>query len=144
MKASDNDEAETVRSQVFYSLPNSNRFTINSQTGVISSIGSLDYETQSSYTLIVEAIDSAIDRRTGTATVNIQVNDVQDNVPLFVETAVSGNVFENANIGTVVVTLTVIYITFFQTSSLSCNFCHLFISFACYPWEENISSKRNR
>lgn len=70
-------------------------------------MGSLDYETQSLYVLIVQAIDSSIDRRTGTATVSIQVIDVQDNVPLFVETSVTAQVNENANIGTVVVSLTV-------------------------------------
>ncbi|WAQ95445.1 FAT4-like protein [Mya arenaria] len=103
VSANDIDQAGTVNSQVFYSLPNSNRFTINSQTGQITVIGSLDYETQNQYVLIAEASDSAIDRRTGTATVTVNVRDIQDQVPLFVETSVSANVPESANIGTVAI-----------------------------------------
>lgn len=67
----------------------------------------------------MQAIDSSIDRRTGTATVSIQVIDVQDNVPLFVETSVTAQVNENANIGTVVVSLTV-SLSFFTVSLFSC------------------------
>lgn len=67
----------------------------------------------------MQAIDSSIDRRTGTATVSIQVIDVQDNVPLFVETSVTAQVNENANIGTVVISLTV-SLSFFTVSLFSC------------------------
>ena len=67
----------------------------------------MDYETQSQYILIVEAIDSPIDRRTGTATVTINVIDVQDEIPIFVQVTVSTTVNENANLGTVVAAVTV-------------------------------------
>ena len=84
------------------------RFTINSQSGEISTLGFLDYETQSQYVLNVVASDSTqIDRRTGTTSVTINVRDVQDQVPLFVDTQVSTTVNENANVGTFIVSLTV-------------------------------------
>ena len=83
------------------------RFTINSQSGEISSTRTLDYEAQSQYVLIVEAIDSPVDRRTGTATVTINVLDVQDSIPIFTEVSISTSVNENANLGSVVTTVTV-------------------------------------
>ncbi|KAH3873306.1 hypothetical protein DPMN_036538, partial [Dreissena polymorpha] len=105
--ATDNDQAGTVNSQITYRLPNiNNRFTINANTGQISVIGSLDYETQSQYAFIVEAVDSASDSRTGTASVSIRVIDIQDNVPLFVETSVTVTVAESATIGTTIVRVT--------------------------------------
>lgn len=106
-QATDNDQANTLNSQVFYRLPNTNQFTINQQTGAITTVSSLDYETRNQYVLIVEASDSAASPRTGTTTVTINVQDVQDRIPLFVETAVTASVRENAGTGTFVIAMTV-------------------------------------
>ena len=83
------------------------RFTINSQSGEISTVQALDYESQSQYVLQVEAIDSAVDRRVGTSSVTVNVIDVQDEIPIFVQVSISTSVNENANLGTVVATVTV-------------------------------------
>jgi hypothetical protein len=111
LQARDNDQADTLNSQVFYQLPSFGQsglpFTINSQSGEISTLSPLNYETRSQYVFIVEAVDSPIDRRTGTATVTVNVNDLQDQVPLFVETSVTETVNENVPIGTAVALLTV-------------------------------------
>ena len=113
LQARDNDQENTLNSQVFYQLPFFSQldqpFSINSQTGEISTIRSLDYETRSQYILIVQAVDGPVDKRTGTATVTVNVNDVQDQVPLFVETSVSVTVDENVPIGNVVASLTVCF-----------------------------------
>ena len=90
------------------------RFTINSVSGEISTTRSLDYESQSQYILIVEAIDSPIDRLTGTATVTVNVIDVQDSIPIFTQVSISTSVNENANLGSVVTSVTV-SIVFFRT-----------------------------
>ena len=83
-------------------------------SGEISTTRSLDYESQSQYILIVEAIDSPIDRLTGTATVTVNVIDVQDSIPIFTQVSISTSVNENANLGSVVTSITV-SIVFFRT-----------------------------
>ena len=81
-------------------------------SGEISTTRSLDYESQSQYILIVEAIDSPIDRLTGTATVTVNVIDVQDSIPIFTQVSISTSVNENANLGSVVTSITVSIIVF--------------------------------
>ena len=81
-------------------------FTINANSGQITTVQPLDYEAQSQYLLVVEAQDSAVDRRSSTATVTINVLDVEDNVPIFVRTLYEANVPENDN-SALVTTVTV-------------------------------------
>eukprot|EP00057_Strongylocentrotus_purpuratus_P002283 XP_003724198.1 PREDICTED: protocadherin Fat 4 [Strongylocentrotus purpuratus] len=60
-------------------------FQINIVTGMISTTTALDWETISEYTLIVTATDqSPTEPRTGTATVIVSVNDINDGAPMFV------------------------------------------------------------
>ncbi|XP_030835681.1 cadherin-23 isoform X4 [Strongylocentrotus purpuratus] len=60
-------------------------FQINPETGMISTTTALDWETISEYTLIVTATDqSPTEPRTGTATVIVSVNDINDGAPMFV------------------------------------------------------------
>ena len=56
-------------------------FSINSLTGVVSVMMTLDYERQSLYTLIVEAVDGGTSPNTAYATMNIRITDVNDNAP---------------------------------------------------------------
>ena len=73
VSAMDDDEDDTVE----YSITGggeAGKFDIDSSTGQITVVGSLDYDTDSSYALTVEASD---DRGgTGTATVNIYVQPI--------------------------------------------------------------------
>jgi hypothetical protein len=71
------------------------RFRINGNTGAITTLQPLDYETQRTYYFLVLARDSAVDSRTGTATITINVQDVQDSVPIFTETNYAVSVPEN-------------------------------------------------
>lgn len=107
LQAIDSDLDGSVNSQVFYSLPASSSFSIDSTTGEISTIFPLDYESRNEYVFIVSAIDSALDSRTGTASVIISVIDVQDQIPRFIETTVSIEVAETTSVGTVVASLQV-------------------------------------
>ncbi|RXM29774.1 Cadherin-23 [Acipenser ruthenus] len=72
------------------------KFSVGFRDGVIQTVVSLDRETQASYTLIIEAIDNgpAGSRRTGTATVNIIVQDVNDNRPIFLQNSYETSVLE--------------------------------------------------
>ncbi|XP_046579034.1 cadherin-99C-like [Haliotis rubra] len=94
VSANDQDEPDTVNSQMFYSL-SAEKFTINSQSGEITTTEALDYETQKVHYVLVIARDSAVDSRSGTTTVTINVQDKQDNVPIFVQSLYEPKVPEN-------------------------------------------------
>ena len=63
-------------------------FTINNETGRLSLIGNLDWEKQGYYDLVANAIDGNSGdrvRRTSTCHVIIDVIDVNDNPPQFLQ-----------------------------------------------------------
>ncbi|XP_069754250.1 protocadherin Fat 1-like [Narcine bancroftii] len=77
-------------------------FSIEFKAGVLSVIDSLDYERQTKYVLTVRATDSV----TGfyaEAIIEINVEDVNDNIPTFIETVYSATISEASAIGTSVV-----------------------------------------
>ncbi|XP_041050271.1 uncharacterized protein LOC121281393 [Carcharodon carcharias] len=65
----------------------------------------LDREQQSSFELILTAIDGGIPHRTGTAQIIITVADVSDNAPVFDHETYRASVVENAPKGTLVIKL---------------------------------------
>ena len=79
-----------------------NRFEIDATDGTVRVIQSLDFEMVSNYTLIIAATDSATGF-SSTATAEITVTDINDNVPMF--TAIPSNISIPANspIGSVIV-----------------------------------------
>ncbi|GFR89573.1 protocadherin Fat 4 [Elysia marginata] len=94
VSAVDADEAGNPNSQVTYYL-DSLRFTVNLQSGIISTIAALDFEDTSLYEIPIIARDTAILTRSATSTVTIRVTDVQDNVPLFTQASYVATVPEN-------------------------------------------------
>lgn len=62
--------------------------------------GALDSETTPSYALVIEALDGGVPPLKGTMTVNIVIQDVNDNQPVFNQTRYFGVVPENATVGT--------------------------------------------
>ncbi|KAL5011815.1 hypothetical protein ScPMuIL_010366 [Solemya velum] len=83
-KVSAVDSDSGVNSDLIYSIRDDQSiFEINSTTGKIVSKQILDRESKSMYTLVVIAIDSGTTRNTGTGTVTIFVEDVNDNLPIF-------------------------------------------------------------
>lgn len=75
-------------------------FQINQYSGVITTQKSIDYETTASYTLIVQAINMA--GMASNATLLIQVQDENDNPPIFQQLRYYGSISEAAPVNSVV------------------------------------------
>ena len=71
-----------------------NRFNINAGSGEIRTGGALDYEQQSQYVFLARVIDSGNPSQSSTIQVTVNVNDLNDNIPLFVEQVYTGEVVE--------------------------------------------------
>ena len=80
-----NDEDENLNGDVVYSLLNySDVFKINSDTGVLSTVSTLDHESKDLYTVIAQACDRGTPSRLcSNVTVTISVTDVNDITPSF-------------------------------------------------------------
>lgn len=81
-----------------------NIFTINPRTGQVSVAAELDRETTPVYTLIVLAVDTGTPPATGSTTVIVNLEDINDNGPTL--TSAYAEVMENQRAGTAVSTLT--------------------------------------
>ncbi|CAL8308671.1 protocadherin alpha-C2 [Gadus morhua] len=95
-----------------YFLSESDSFSIDIQTGsdgskyvdlVLNS--DLDREQRGLQTLILTAVDGGVPARSGTASIVINVLDINDNAPVFNQSVYTVNVTENASLGSVVMTL---------------------------------------
>lgn len=62
--------------------------------------GFLDRETTSAYSLVIEALDGGSPPLRGRMTVNITIQDVNDNQPIFNQSSYSATIPENATVGT--------------------------------------------
>jgi len=78
-------------------------FTVNENTGVISTNALLDRESQDFYSFTVTATDSG--GRYSLATVNVTVSDVNDNSPVCGESVYAGSVAESAAVATSVISV---------------------------------------
>lgn len=93
-------QSESQRETLF------NTFSIDSQSGWISTLTNLDHETSSSYVFTVVASDfGEITSFSATATVTVVVTDVNDNPPRFLEQRYFGSVQEGSPPGEVVAAL---------------------------------------
>ena len=110
--ATDGDSG--VNGQFLYSIASvsptgsSNLFTINGNSGLISTVQRLDYEAKNLHTIVVLAKDQGTSPRTGSSTVNIRVKDLQDEIPLFTSENYERSVAENSGVGTEVLQVTAI------------------------------------
>ncbi|XP_006867992.1 PREDICTED: protocadherin-23-like [Chrysochloris asiatica] len=92
-----------------YSILSGNQrdtFQIDKWTGVITTSVSLDYESTSSYSLIVEATDKGMPQLSATSLVRIRVIDINDNAPTFLPSE-AVEVAENSLPGVVVTRVSV-------------------------------------
>ncbi|MGH0173597.1 UNVERIFIED_CONTAM: hypothetical protein FKN15_066041 [Acipenser sinensis] len=84
-------------------------FSVNSVTGDLSVLQTLDFETLSAagatYTFIVEAMDSGGSMPPGLATVTVKIMDMNDYSPVFRQALYRGMVAPNAVKGTVITTV---------------------------------------
>lgn len=106
--ANDSDSGENARIQ--YTLVTINSlFSVDSNTGELSVLGDLDRENRSSYMLQVMASDQGSPPLGSTCRVDILVNDVNDNPPIFTQprdgTRAIVSIDENAAVGMLVYTV---------------------------------------
>ncbi|XP_072352995.1 protocadherin Fat 1a isoform X3 [Scyliorhinus torazame] len=91
--------------RVIYSITDGdpfNQFTINFNTGVVSVVSSLDFEMHPAYKLTVRATDSLTGSH-AEVFVDIVVEDVNDNTPVFTERKYTATLSEASVVGTSVV-----------------------------------------
>ena len=77
-------------------------FAINPLSGAITLNGALNFETASSYTLLVTATDRGSPARSSAVTVSVTVTDVNDNTPLFGAGSYHANLFADLTAGSIV------------------------------------------
>lgn len=77
----------------------SRHFGVDRRTGSVTAKVSLDRENQSRYRFVVLAVDGGTPQRTGTATVEVAVLDVNDERPVFAAASYSLAVRENQRAG---------------------------------------------
>lgn len=73
----------------------------------------LDYEVKQRHVILVLGVDGGVSSRTGTATVTINVQDVQDMIPLFTETNIERSIPERQPVSTSVAQVVVCITNFF-------------------------------
>lgn len=97
------DQDSGTSGQIIYTITrqeNDNAFYIDSNTGQIFNKGNIDYETRQSYLLTVTVTDKGVPAKFSTATVNIQVNDLNDNTPVMAD--VEKSILEDKSVNFVV------------------------------------------
>ncbi|XP_031655229.1 cadherin-23 [Oncorhynchus kisutch] len=102
LNCSDNDAGLNAELSYFITGGNQDgKFSVGFRDGVVRTVVGLDRETQATYSLVIEAIDNgpAGSRRTGTATVFVEVLDVNDNRPIFLQNSYETSILENVPIG---------------------------------------------
>ncbi|XP_069049414.1 protocadherin Fat 1 isoform X3 [Lepisosteus oculatus] len=95
-----------VNAEISYSIISGNehgKFSIDSETGDIFVIESLDYEMSHEYYLTVEATDGGTPSLSDVATVNINLTDINDNSPVFNQEVYSAVISEDAELGKTVI-----------------------------------------
>ncbi|XP_008547987.1 protein dachsous isoform X1 [Microplitis demolitor] len=97
VKATDVDEG--VNSVIKYSLKNSTWFSIDEDTGLISTVTHVDCETDPSPNLVVIATDTGRPSLSGTAIVRVTVHDLNDNEPIFEKPLYNTSVPEDLPVG---------------------------------------------
>ncbi|XP_062342187.1 protocadherin gamma-C5-like [Osmerus eperlanus] len=82
-------------------------FAVNRESGEITVVGTLDYETSKSYTFDVRAKDKGNPELEGHASVQVDILDENDNAPAVILTSLPSPVKENAPLGTVIALINV-------------------------------------
>uniref|UniRef100_A0A8C2JQ89 FAT atypical cadherin 1b n=1 Tax=Cyprinus carpio TaxID=7962 RepID=A0A8C2JQ89_CYPCA len=93
------------QSTIYYQIKEGNvnsAFDINPNSGAVITRKKLDFETLSSYKLIVQGSDMA--ERSSSVTVNIHLKDENDNAPVFTQPEFTGFISESAIVRSVVLT----------------------------------------
>ncbi|XP_045903065.1 protocadherin Fat 4-like isoform X1 [Micropterus dolomieu] len=103
------DKDSSFNKEIRYSLTGGEgRFSIDPVSGMVSVAGALDRETKAEYNLLVVAEDQGRPARSATATLLVQVSDINDNVPKFSEAEYQVEVLETETVGTSVLALSAV------------------------------------
>ncbi|XP_042697901.2 protocadherin Fat 1 isoform X7 [Chrysemys picta bellii] len=97
-----------ANAEITYSIVSGNehgKFSIDSATGAIFIIESLDYESSHEYYLTVEATDGGTPSLSDVVTVNINVTDINDNTPVFSQDTYTAVISEDAMLEQSVITV---------------------------------------
>lgn len=98
-----------VNAEISYTIIAGNehrKFGIETETGLVSVTGKLDFERAKEYFLTIQAQDGGTPPLSNHATVNISIMDVNDNVPIFTQLSYGASVNENSLVGSSIITLT--------------------------------------
>ncbi|CAL9706524.1 unnamed protein product [Knipowitschia caucasica] len=109
LRVSASDMDENKNGLVHYSVSEGNeegQFGIDSSTGQVTLIGKLDYETSSSYSLKIIAVDAGAVPLSSSCLLSISILDENDNSPAFPKSSLSVDVLENMRIGELVASVT--------------------------------------
>uniref|UniRef100_A0A3B4X9Z1 Cadherin domain-containing protein n=1 Tax=Seriola lalandi dorsalis TaxID=1841481 RepID=A0A3B4X9Z1_SERLL len=107
LSAVDPDEGPNGR--IRYSLKGGEgRFSVDPVSGVVSVAGALDRETKAEYNLQVVAEDQGRPARSSTATLLVQVSDINDNIPEFSKAEYQAEVSEIESVGMSLLTLSAV------------------------------------
>ncbi|XP_037327747.2 protocadherin Fat 4 [Pungitius pungitius] len=100
------DKDSGFNGEIRYSLRGGQgRFSVDPVSGTLSVGGALDREAEAEYNLVLVAEDQGRPSRSATASLLVQVTDVNDNVPEFSQAEYRANVFETESVGTSLLTL---------------------------------------
>ncbi|XP_061523757.1 cadherin EGF LAG seven-pass G-type receptor 1 isoform X2 [Phycodurus eques] len=109
LKATDPDDGEAGRleysMEALFDSRSNDFFTIDSQTGSISTIQPLDREVKDTHVFKVSVSDNGTPRRSATSFLTVTVSDTNDHSPVFEQTAYRVNIRENVEVGFEVITI---------------------------------------
>ncbi|XP_061729707.1 protein dachsous [Cydia pomonella] len=98
------DEDEGRNAQLTYQLVSatgpSNTFAVNAQHGLVTLLRPLDYENLVRHTLVISAKDGGVPSLSANLTLAVDVQDVNDNTPVFEHESYSASVLESEAINT--------------------------------------------
>ncbi|XP_032421120.1 desmoglein-2-like [Xiphophorus hellerii] len=121
--ATDDDDPNTSNAKIFYRIDERTNadgmFTINSRTGeVMVAKTTLDRETKSTYKLTIYAsdMDGKAGGHTGTGEIEIDLTDINDNIPTLAQETYEGRVEENT-IGVEVLRIQALDLDMIQTAN---------------------------
>ncbi|XP_030594964.1 protocadherin Fat 4 [Archocentrus centrarchus] len=109
LRVSASDVDENKNGLVRYHIAEGNeegQFTIDSSSGQVTLVGKLDYESTSSYSLKIIAVDAGVVPLSSSCMLSISILDENDNSPFFPKSSLSVDVLENMRIGELVASVT--------------------------------------
>ncbi|XP_036950739.1 cadherin-23-like isoform X6 [Acanthopagrus latus] len=103
------DKDSSFNKEIRYSLSGGEgRFDIDPVSGMVSVAAALDRETKAEYNLLVVAEDQGRPARSATASLLVQVSDINDNIPEFSAAEYQVEVLETESVGKSLLTLSAV------------------------------------